>query len=139
MPSTPEELRSLDVEIARVVFKIKRLYGFDGQPWDGVDNFPQYIPSGKPWHGHQIDARTLPWFSRDIAAAWTVVERLREIGMGIVIGNEPDGWEVEITTTETLYQQGYRGCYSRHAPIAEAICRAALAVFARAAEPGQGK
>lgn len=68
--------RALDAEIARRIFGVKRLYGFAGEPWDDVDNFPLYIPSGKPWRTHSIDATVLPWFSQDIAPAWQIVEWL---------------------------------------------------------------
>jgi hypothetical protein len=83
-----------------------------------------------PWNAPRLNVGGrhdyIPPYSKGIAAAWAVVERLRELGLEIIIGSEPDGWEVEITVTEALAAQGYSGCYSKHAPIAEAICSAAL-------------
>lgn len=68
--------RELDVEIARVIFGIKRVYGRGGIGWAGEHEL-YYIPSGKPWRTHSIDAIPVPRYSTDIAAAWLVVERMR--------------------------------------------------------------
>ena len=122
--------RTLDEEVARRIFGVKRLYGHGGKPWDGLDLYPQYILSGKPWRTHSIDAVTLPWFSEDRAAGWSVVERLVEIGLDVVLASVPGGWEIEVVTTEALAQQGYAGCYVMKPTMPEAVCRAALLSFA---------
>lgn len=77
-------------------------------------------------------------FSTDLNTAWTVVERLREIGLGIVIGSEGDGWEIEIVTTEALHAQGYHGLYDQGPSMPEVICRAALRAIEDRAEAGEG-
>lgn len=40
--------------------------------------------------------RETPHFSTDIAAAWTVVEKLRRDGYGVHVGGRPDAWEISI-------------------------------------------
>jgi hypothetical protein len=61
--------RVFDVEVARYVHGIKKFYGWDGTPWDQKSEmYPQFIPSGKPWKTHEIDARYLPRFGEDANA-----------------------------------------------------------------------
>jgi hypothetical protein len=72
------------------------------------------------------DMLALPRFSTSIEAAWLIAERLRAIGLGVIIASEADGWEVEIITTEALYERGYRGVYRCDAMAPLAICTAAL-------------
>lgn len=68
-----------------------------------------------------------PPFSTDIAAAWTVVEKLRSLGFGVVIDNLPStsgrdvGWTVAVVGIST--QDAFAGT-AHTAPLA--ICRAAL-------------
>lgn len=71
--------RGLDVEVAQMVFGVKRFYDEDGSLWGGSwnDSWPYYIPSGKSWRTHRIDAIPVPGFSTDILAAWLVVTEMR--------------------------------------------------------------
>jgi hypothetical protein len=101
----------LDAEIRRVVF------GEAATPYPG-GAFVRVAPP-EEW-------RRVPAYSSRIEAAWLVVTRLRAIGLGVVIGSASDGWEVEITTTEALEQQGYHGCSAPVGPLPLSICRAAL-------------
>jgi hypothetical protein len=84
---------------------------------------------------HGAQCSDIPPFSTDIAAAWLVAEKLREIGLEIIVASESDGWETEVTVTEALHQQGYRGCYAKAASAAESISRAALRAFDTAPIP----
>lgn len=107
------EARALDIEICRQIF------GHDIKPeWES------WLPN-------------IPPYSTNIGTAWAVVKRLREIGLGLVIATEGDGWEVEILSTEALYGQGYTGCYVTAPTVPEAICRAALLSCSAAAEHQQ--
>lgn len=81
---------ALDAEVARLVFGVKRFYDWDGRLWK-----PEYepyspihfIPSGKPWRTHRIDAIPVPPYSTDWGAAGLVVERMRQ-----------DGWSLNLVT-----------------------------------------
>lgn len=110
---------TLDAEVERAIFggDVIRAHGTGawGYRWKDSEGI--------------IDTKSIPCYSTDIAAAWAVAERLREVGLGVLVSSEPDGWEVEITTTEALYQQGYQGCYAKADTAAEAICRGALLSF----------
>jgi hypothetical protein len=63
--------RSLDLLIAEHIFGIKKVYH---QDWDKENCGLEYIPSGKPWRTHRIDAQMLPRFSTDPISAYTVIE-----------------------------------------------------------------
>lgn len=85
-------------------------------------------------HRHCPRLETVPRYSEDIAAAWTVAERLRDLGLEVIIGSEPDGWEVEVVVTKALFEQGYRGIYSKHGALPISLCRAAIHAL-RTADP----
>ncbi len=82
-------------------------------------------------HGFEIilcrSRQVLPRYSTDIAAAWTVVEKLRSMGFGVVIDNLPStsgksvGWTVAVIGIST--QDTFAGTADT-APLA--IVRAAL-------------
>lgn len=114
--SEPEAGPALDALIAARVFGIKRLYYPSGPLW------PQYIPSGKPWRTHQIDAQPLPRFSQDIAAAWAIVERLRGQGWRVSI------CELLTSNYEVTFEHSGQLIGRDSDTISDAICRAALAV-----------
>lgn len=65
--------REIDALILKTFFGVKKTYKTE---WS-TDHY--YIPSGKPWRTHSIDARPVPRFTEDIAAAWTVVEKTSEL------------------------------------------------------------
>ena len=76
--------------------------------------------------GTGINGSDIPAYSSDMKAAWFVVERLREIGLGIMLSDDPKGWEIEIITTDVLFQRGYHGLYDADVDVPLLICRAAL-------------
>lgn len=141
----------LDAEVARVVFGWRRMepknpthlrcfagkFGWVLMP-PGQDHYGQWKPAepGTPpapdWLDVLAEEETVPPYSTDIAAAWLVVERLREIGLGVLIATERSGWEVELTTTPALYERGYRGCFRTDPTMPLVVCRAALVAFAEA-------
>lgn len=126
--------RALDIEVQRVVFGATRFYCRNGKWWDESQVKHEsdrafYVPSGQPWHRPHVEACPVPRYSQDIRSAWTVVERMREMGFEVIIGTEPGGWQVEICVTSDLYEQGYRGVYSRVGPAPQVICEAAVFAF----------
>ena len=69
-----EELRELDARIAREVFG-----GTNIQDIDGYGHWVWNSPEGwVGFHGDHYSSDCLPFFSSDIAAAWMVVEKMRE-------------------------------------------------------------
>lgn len=67
----------------------------------------------------------VPNYSTNIADAWTVVERMRELGWICEVGNDsesPDEWSADFTRDP--YIENHVWSYSATAPLA--ICRAAL-------------
>lgn len=119
--------RKLDIEVARTVFGVKRVYCRYGKPWDEATaehstDRPFFIPSGKPWRTHSIDAMPVPRYSSDIGAAMLLVDRWhgdvdmrRQNGFWLVTFFEPS--------------REYRAIEET---LPEAICRAALAAVGRA-------
>ncbi len=102
--------RELDYKIAELLGWIQIEDAAGWQSPDGVLN---------EWPGP-------PAFSTDISNAWKIIERLRAIGVDILISTEGDKWEVELVVNETLYAQGLSGSICMQATVTLAICRAAL-------------
>lgn len=135
--------RGLDIEVIKTVFGVKRVHCRYGQPWDEAtaeheSDRPFYIPSGKPWRTHSIDAIPVPRYSQDIAAAWLVATRLVEQGYEVLVSNEADGWSCELAVSEEMFKSGQRGYISIKATAPEAICAAALGSLREAAVRGAG-
>lgn len=100
---------------------------------DELDDVIDRVVFGNPPIDHgTLSCPDVPPYSTEMSAAWLVVDRLREIGFSIIIGDEDDEWEIEVITTRELYDRGYRGVYVQDASPARAICRAALYVFEQA-------
>lgn len=81
----------LDKLVHRKIFgvKEKRIYK---REWS-TDYY--YIPSGKPWRTHQIDARPIPRYSRDIAAAWLIIDRdVNNGGCPAIVNDDNGHWAV---------------------------------------------
>lgn len=113
----PEE--PLDAQIARVIFRHDVEYCWEHVLADGCRS-PGcgWVENGGPVRG----------YSSDIAAAWTVLERLRELGYtNISVYTEAGGWEVELCRPDG--PSGVVGLNSPTAPLA--ICRAALLALGR--------
>lgn len=110
----------VDAAIAQRIFGVKRLYYPSGPDW------PYYIPSGKPWRTHSIDNRPLPHFSRDPAAAMTILDRAEYWQSGYIAKRDQDGNGPYYSCTLAWELMG--PLYSAHAltwPLA--VCAAALA------------
>lgn len=123
--------RELDIEVLRQVFCFKgNLYDDQGKPWSGPENYRwlYYIPSGKPWRTHQIDARPVPEFSTDIGAAWLVVEAMQKPGVFQAFHDAMA--EISNRGRSVNYTPEY-GIFKKSASAAaELICRSALNALA---------
>lgn len=78
-----------------------------------------------PWWENEPDeeepAHPLPRYSLDIAAAWQVVEKMRERPVYVVVEPHPDYWRA------VVYDENWYFVVSEHADTAPfAICLAAL-------------
>jgi hypothetical protein len=114
----------LNVEVGRVIFGIKRFYSYDGKPWEpGATDWPQFIPSGKPWRTHSIDAVALPRFSEEAGAAWSVVEALPGCCTKITRENVAG---VRYDVTINLDESHTRTFHARAGTMPLAVARAAL-------------
>jgi hypothetical protein len=80
---TEQELKELNERLAINVLNIKKIHY---EEWDIDKQFPMYIPSGKPWRTHQIDARPIPNFtsSMDTCIKW-IVPILKQDGVFTIL------------------------------------------------------
>lgn len=120
--------RELDVLVLRRVFGVATVYHDD---LDAERRWPMYIPSGKPWRTHRGDARGVPRFSTNIAAAWQIVQHGRsQLGWSCIVLDLVDFWACHIDVPDRAARVSARGVDAPHA-----ICLAALAVVGTPAEP----
>ena len=95
----------IDLKILEVVYAIPRKKTWEYPEF--LDHY-YYIPSGKPRRTHEFDARPVPAFSTDMAAAYAVIEHKRrewaklletnpdaETGWDLIDCGS-DGWRVDI-------------------------------------------
>jgi hypothetical protein len=130
MTETTAELtgRALDAEVAERVFNHEVIYPYrDSHLHQRNSAWRNY-----PWRKNaQAFGGTseVPRYSSDIAAAWQVVERMRERGWLIHIHTLMDGYLVIALETQPSERATQLWC--RNLP--QGLCRAALAALA--AEP----
>jgi len=105
----------------------RRSHKFSQNAWEWYN--PE-IPD--PYHNKDFVCNDvdLPKFSTDIAAAWKVVNRLREKQFDIMIKTLKDRWEVLISDPDKILDW-----YATAPELPLAICRAAL--LAVSAETGK--
>ena len=118
--------RELDEKIARVVMGHRLLYwpgvGYDlglseGEPWKFADE-------SDPRHAGAYQ-RLCDEYSTDIAAAWQVVDQMRELGWDWIVSQDRDD---KLATAEFQHPDGRIG-FAQHENVAEAICQAADAAL----------
>lgn len=128
----------MDRLIAERIFGVKRLYDCEGKPCQADEPWPLYIPSGKPWRTHHIDAVPLPRYSTNVAVAMTVFEAMVEMtGSGSISADMEDargqGFIVSVWLGFDDDAVGATG------PLPLAICRAALSALAAVRGAGDGE
>ena len=80
---TDQEKQKLNEKLAVRFLGIKKI--FYGE-WDSDKSWPMYIPSGKPWRTHQIDARPVPQFTASLDACFKLlVPKLLEKELSVSI------------------------------------------------------
>jgi Phage ABA sandwich domain len=133
--------RDLDKLIAEKVFGIKRVFRpCDVKDRDGLGYGEDYhyIPSGKPPRTHMIDARPVPPFSTNIAAAWLVVEKMFERWneddrpaehYWQFVDCYPSGWRADVMTPN-FAQPDTVFLFETSLFLPTAICKAALKCIA---------
>lgn len=73
---TKIEMQKLNEKLAIKFLGIKKVYYGE---WDEDKVSPMYIPSGKPWKTHQIDAVLMPRFTNSLDACFNwLVSKLQE-------------------------------------------------------------
>jgi len=86
---TDQEKRELDVKLATHFWGIKKIYYGE---WDEDKSWPLYIPSGKPWRTHKIDAKPIPRFTDSLDACFQLlVPKLMELNKGATVGQDKVG------------------------------------------------
>lgn len=66
-----------DIEVLEALWGIKsKSVWFEG--WDTDQEFPRYIPSGKPRRTHSLDAMPVPRFTTDVGPDYAVLARVRD-------------------------------------------------------------
>jgi hypothetical protein len=71
----PQGARADDLAVLFRIFGVKRAFL---DPDDPEGRWAQYIPSGKPWRTHAIEARSVPAFHTSAGADYTVLRHVRE-------------------------------------------------------------
>jgi hypothetical protein len=126
---TMEPGNELDVCILEKVFGFPAKKVF--KPYEESE-WLYFIPSGKPRRTHMIDAKPVPRFSRDIAAAWQVVERMHKQGFWCQMrtpfeaDDASDFW-AGFTPHSTTGWNGRPDYWTQATTMPHAICLAALA------------
>lgn len=129
MPNpTPEEMRELDARVAREIFHAKWEEGASNQPgwWE--------LPNGKMLRPDPFTP------TRDIAAAWSVVEKMRAMGYAWQAcqtwdgpdndpKSEPGGWSFMHKDDDKYEREGESQIRPSECPVALAISLAALAAL----------
>ncbi len=118
--------RQLDFEIALKVFGIKKVYY---QEHDRKQEWPEYIPSGKPWRTHQIDARPIPHFSTEPSAAYLLKLEVAKRGFWWEIHSpffRSQPWFAGLTPHNTTGWNGEPDFKAQGKTEMEAVCRVAL-------------
>lgn len=98
-----------------------KLHAFDASMYGHSEDW-YVIVSGKPPRTHMIDAMMLPYFSRNIDAAWQVVEKMKLLGFWFSTDRRSETWDVTFENVETCREFD---ASANTAPLA--ISRAALA------------
>jgi hypothetical protein len=113
----------MDLLIAREIFGIKKIHY---EEWDTGHEWPNYIPSGKPWRTHRLDAEIVPQYSDD--AAWLVVKRLCTLPQDRFALSGTDGqWRAEFRLADRAKPHLLAGeGVATSERVQHAICLAAL-------------
>lgn len=117
----------LNAAVAEKVMGWKVIAGnfkFNAGPIMGIE-ICRYVVLRRP-EETRWSVEDLPDFSGDIAAAWAVVEKLKEIGFSLTL--LCGGWCAEF---------GQQECIHPLASVPEAICRAALAAMCEPSQSGK--
>ena len=117
--------RELDLIVAGKVFGIKKIHYAE---YDTEQEYPEYIPSGKPWRTHQIDAKPLPHFSTDPTGSHNVKLKMAETYHWVIRSPFRIGlkWFAGLTPLGTTGWNGKPDFNASGDTEMEAVCRVAL-------------
>lgn len=117
--------KELDLAIADKIFGIKKVYYGE---WDTDKEYPEYIPSGKPWRTHQIDAKPIPHFSTNPDAAYVLkLKMAKKYHWLIKSPFAPDlQWIAGLTPLNVSGWNGNPDFVAHGNTEMEAVCRVAL-------------
>lgn len=89
--------------------------------WDGSHEMPLYIPSGKPWKTHSLEAKRLPNYHGNYGAAFALLDMFKELTAFKLERGISPWWWCGIAFSMGVSAKGE----GRTAPVA--ICNAVLA------------
>ena len=118
--------RELDEKVARVVMGLTRHdESYDSTSEGREVRIGRYVWRDSTGKCIYTGDRFLPEYSADIAAAWQVVDRMRELGWDWIVSQDKDD---KLATAEFQHRDGRIG-FAQHESVSEAICQAALAAL----------
>lgn len=120
--------RQLDLIIADKIFGIKKVYYSE---WDTGKEYPEYIPSGKPWRTHQVDAKPMPHFTTSPDACYCLKLKMAEKYHWIIRSPFTNGasWFAGLTPHGMIGFNGKPDFQVEGNTEMEAVCKAALATI----------
>jgi len=120
---TRDEILKLEAGREMDALILKHIFNADVIWKDSVINSVGFSPAG--FHGkwpNSSHVYSKGGYSADISAAWEVVEKLKSIGLELLLDNYSPNWSCDFT--ETLEVTSEKEVSADTAPLA--ICRAAL-------------
>lgn len=117
--------RQLDLIIADKIFGIKKVYYGE---WDTDKSCPEYIPSGKPWRTHQIDAKPIPHFLTNPEACYCLKLKMADTYHWLIKSPFTSGasWFAGLTPHGVSGWNGSPDFMAEGSTEMEAVCKVAL-------------
>ncbi len=119
--------RELDIKILTTIYGIKEskiCYGENKE-------YAEFIPSGKPWHTHEIDAKIVPYFSTDANATYHLMAKFTDKFHWLIrspFTDEYNYWIAGLTPKGVTGWNGKPDYEAQGETLMEAVCKAALLV-----------
>ncbi len=125
--------RELDLVIADKIFGIRKIHYSE---WDTKHEYPEYIPSGKLWRTHQIDAKPIPHFSTSPNASYILKIRMTDKFHWLIKSPFiPElKWIAGLTPLNISGWNGRPDYVAKGDTEMEAVCRVALLVVRKEGE-----
>jgi hypothetical protein len=120
--------RELDIKILTAVYGIKESKIHYGEE-DTNKEWPEFIPSGKPWRTHQIDARPVPYFSTDASATYNLMLKFTNVFHWLIrspFSPKYNYWIAGLTPLESTGWNGRSDYEAQGETMMESVCLVVL-------------